>query len=282
LPRKKTLHPVHRFAVHALDRALGNGTLARWSHGWGLHGKLSVTSYEFSVPEPVQLERPLRVAFASDFHAGPSTHPGMFEELVDELIRLAPDLLLLGGDFVTCKGSQIDELLPILQRFTPALGQYAVLGNHDRLADASYIQRELESAGVRVLINAAAHLPAPFEGVSVCGIDDPWTGEPNPTQAFEGAGPLRIFLTHSPEGLMFVKSEQFHVGLAGHTHGGQIALPGGRAIITGGGPLSRRYPRGYFAISGNGPLIVGRGIGCGGIPLRLNADPELIICTFTH
>lgn len=232
------------------------------------------------LPPGVALPRPLRVAFASDFHAGPSTHPAVFEELVDELHRQSPDVLLLGGDFVTCHGPQIDGLLPILAGFVPTAGRFAVLGNHDHLADPAYIRDRLHSVGITVLMNAAAHLPAPFEGVSICGIDDPWLGDPDVTRAFDGAGPLRVFLTHSPEGLMFVGSERFAVALAGHTHGGQIALPGGRAIVTGGGPLSRRHPRGRYELPGNGPLIVGRGIGCGGIPLRLNADPELILCTF--
>ncbi len=109
---------------------------------------------------------------------------------MEELHRQAPDVLLLGGDFVTCRGSQIDGLLQILRGFTPALGQFSVLGNHDRLADEAYIRRQLHAADIPVFMNAAAHLPAPFDSVSVCGIDDPWTGEPDVAKAFKDAGPF--------------------------------------------------------------------------------------------
>ena len=81
LGRRKSFHPVEKFAVHALDRALGQGALARWSYRWGLHGRLAVSAYELPVAPPIKLARPLRIAFASDFHAGPSTHPALFELL---------------------------------------------------------------------------------------------------------------------------------------------------------------------------------------------------------
>jgi hypothetical protein len=64
-----------------------------------------------------------------------------------------------------------------------------------------------------------------------------------------------------------------------HTHGGQIALRDGTPIVCAGGPLSRSHSRGRFEVIGNGPLIVSRGIGCSNLPIRINADPELIVCT---
>jgi hypothetical protein len=69
------------------------------------------------------------------------------------------------------------------------------------------------------------------------------------------------------------------VAFAGHTHGGQVALPNGTPVLTAGGPLSRTYSRGRFEVAGTGPLIVSRGIGCSNLPVRINSDPELIICT---
>jgi predicted MPP superfamily phosphohydrolase len=116
--------------------------------------------------------------------------------------------------------------------------------------------------------------------VSVCGVDDPWTGEVDIAKAFSNAAPVRIFLTHSPDGLLFLRDERFDVGFAGHTHGGQIALRDGTPIITAGGPLSRTYGRGRFEVPGNGPLIVSTGIGCSTLPIRINADPEVVVCKF--
>ena len=86
-------------------------------------------------------------------------------------------------------------------------------------------------------------------------------------------------MSHSPDGLLMLGQERFDLGFAGHTHGGQVALPDGTPIGTAGGPLSRAYSRGRFEIDGHGPLIVGRGVGCINLPIRINSDPELVICT---
>ncbi len=131
---------------------------------------------------------------------------------------------------------------------------------------------------MRVLVNRNCPLPSPFEGVSICGVDDPWTGSPDVAATFRGTGPVRIFLSHSPDGLSLLGQQGFELALAGHTHGGQVALPDGTAILDAGGPLARLYDRGRFEIADKGSLIVSRGVGCSNLPIRINSDPELIIC----
>jgi uncharacterized protein len=262
----------------SLDAALLRGFFAKWSYRFGLHGKLRVTSHEIRLPREKALVAPLLLAFASDFHAGPTTHPELFANLIDEVNRQRPDVLLLGGDFVSSKADQVDVLSEALSRCAPPLGKYAVLGNHDLWTDDRHIAHRLTTAGVQVLINRSTSLPAPFDSVSICGIDDPWTGSPDATMTFEGARPIRIFLSHSPDGLLLLGEQRFDLGFAGHTHGGQVALPNGTPIIDAGGPLSRTYSRGRFEITGKGPLIVSRGIGCSSLPIRINSDPELILC----
>ena len=272
-----------QLALAALDAAMGmmllGGVVARWSYRFGLHGQLRVTTHELHVGGEPPLPASLVLAFASDFHAGPTTHPQIYASLIDEVNRLQPDVLMLGGDYVSSKAEHVDVLPGVFSRCAARLGKYAVLGNHDLWTDQSYITRQLSSAGVQVLVNRNVALPPPFDQVSICGIDDPWAGCADPAHAFRGAGPIRIFLSHSPDGLHLLSGERFDVGFAGHTHGGQIAYRDGRPVVMVGGPLSRRYTRGRFEIAGNGPLIVSRGIGCSSLPIRINADPELIVCT---
>jgi predicted MPP superfamily phosphohydrolase len=263
-----------------LDATALRGFVAKWTYRSGLHGKLGVTRHEVRLPAGKRrLPAPLVLAFASDFHAGPITHPQMFSSLVDELRNQRPDILLLGGDFVSYRAESVDALTERLSQCTPPLGKYAVLGNHDLWTDDEHIVRRLASAGVEVLVNRNFSLPSPFDCVSICGIDDPWTGSADVAKAFRDAQPIRIFLSHSPDGLLLLGKEQFDVGFAGHTHGGQIALRDGTPILHAGGPLSRTYSRGLFEIMGNGPMIVSRGIGCSHIPIRIHSDPELVICT---
>ena len=262
-----------------LDTALLGGFVARWSYRFGLHGTFGVSPHEIRIAEEKGLPAPLTLAFASDFHAGPSTHPRLFETVFAELIGRRPDVILLGGDYVSCKARDVDALIDGLSSCKPPLGKYAVLGNHDLWSDDEYISRRLAAAGVTVLVNRSLPLPPPFDCVSICGIDDPWTGSADVARAFAGTRPIRIFLTHSPDGLLLLGNQQFEVGFAGHTHGGQIARRDGTPIINAGGPLSGTYARGRFEIPGRGPLIVSRGIGCSSIPVRINADPELVMCT---
>jgi hypothetical protein len=244
-----------------------------------MHGALRITRHDVRLAAGHQLRGSLTLAFASDFHAGPTTHPELFERLVEQLIAHEPDVLLLGGDYVWCRPEYLEVLCAGLSRFQPRLGTYAVLGNHDLWADDARITRRLATAGIEVLVNRNCALAEPFECVSVCGTDDPWIGSADVPAAFRGARPIRIFLTHSPDALLLLGNERFDVGFAGHTHGGQVALPDGTQIVTAGGPLCRAYGRGRFEIPGSGPFFVSRGIGCAILPVRINSDPELVLCT---
>jgi len=276
--RGKHNHRFRRLAELVLDSALLNGSIARWSYRCGLHGKLGVTLHDVFVAKEKPLRVPLIIAFASDFHAGPTTHPEIFSELFDKLTDIRPDVLLLGGDFVSYKAIYADVLADGLSRCNPPLGKYAVLGNHDLWTDDWQLTQLLAAAGVETLVNRNITLPHPFDSVSICGIDDPWTGNADAAQAFKNANQIRIFVTHSPDGLLLLGDEKFDVGFAGHTHGGQIARRDGTPIFVARGPLCREYSQGRFEIKGNGPLIVSRGIGCSNLPIRINADPELVIC----
>jgi predicted MPP superfamily phosphohydrolase len=264
-----------------LDRLLLDGRVAAWSYRCGLQGRLGVTRHEVALGAGQELPRPLVVAFASDLHAGPTTHPELFDQLAEQIRRARPDLLLLGGDYVSLGARHVARLAPFLDAVAGAapLGTYAVAGNHDIWHGRAPIEAALRAAGVRVLVNQNVRLPAPFGMVSVCGIDEPWTGAPSASATFADAGAVRIYLMHSPDGMWHLTGETFALGLAGHTHGGQVATPGGRPVVRPNGPLSRQYCHGRFDFPAHGPLIVSRGVGCSMLPLRINANPELVLCT---
>jgi predicted MPP superfamily phosphohydrolase len=261
------------------EGSLFKGMVARWSFRCGLHGRFRVTRHEIRVPQEKGLPEPLVIAFASDLHAGPTTDPRMFEILSAAITEHKPDVILLGGDYVSFHAEDVSAFTNVLSRWQPRLGKYAVLGNHDLWTNDRYVCERLTEAGARVLVNENITLPAPFDRVSICGIDDPWTGTADVARAFAASQPIRIFLTHSPDGLLLLKQERFDVGFAGHTHGGQVTFPNGTPILDAGGPLARKYSRGRFDVEPHGPLIVGLGVGCSNLPIRVNADPELILCT---
>jgi predicted MPP superfamily phosphohydrolase len=243
----------------------------------GIRPRVTTLRHEVTVKTSAEIP-PLKLAYASDFHAGPTTDPSVLHAACAALRSCEPDVLLLGGDYVTLIRSEIDWLAPELGRIPAPFGRFAVLGNHDRWSDAAYIAERLEAAGIRVLTNANVRLPAPFDQVWICGLDDHWSGCPDPASALSGAEGLRIVLMHAPSGLLDLGTERFDLALCGHTHGGQLALPGGIPIVVPQGPLSRRYARGRFVIEDGRTLIVSVGLGCVVLPLRLFADPEIILC----
>jgi predicted MPP superfamily phosphohydrolase len=269
---------VRRLAMTLIDVALLRGLVAQWTWRWGWHGDLKVTRHEISLTDNKRLPTPLTMAFASDFHAGPTTNPQVFASLLQELCVCRPEILLLGGDYVSLRSSYLTELTDALKQYSPPFGTFAVLGNHDLWSGDTEIARGLSDLGVEVLMNRNVALRAPFDSVSICGFDDPWTGSADSRQTFQGSRPIRIWLTHSPDGLLLLDGHQYSVGFAGHTHGGQICLRNGTPLVGAGGPLSRSHSRRRFDVAGNGPLIVSRGIGCSNLPVRINSDLELIIC----
>ena len=256
------------------------GWLAHISYRLGLQGSLGLTRHRVKIAKA--LPRPLVVAFASDLHVGPTTHPKILDALFAQLAALNPDLLLLGGDFVSGHARHVESLARRLENCHPPLGKFGVLGNHDLWADDAYIARALTDAGVTMLVNDNARLPAPFDAVSVCGIDDPWSGAPDGARAFSNSSDIRLFLTHSPDGLLAAGAEPFDVGFAGHTHAGQVARRDGSAIILPDGPLCKAYPYGRFLLENGASFIVSRGVGCSTLPFRINANPELIVCELHH
>ncbi len=254
---------------------------ARLVRQLGCRAKLKVREHTVAV-RSIGGPAPLRVAYASDFHAGPMTDGGIIAGACDALRAAAPDVLLLGGDFVEHDAAQIEWVAPLLGAVPAPAGRFAVLGNHDWWTDARRITDALERAGVQVLVNRNVRLAEPYENVWICGLGDPWGSRPDPAASFEGASGVRLLLMHSPSGLLDVGPFSFDLALCGHTHGGQIALPGGIPIIVPHGPLSRRYARGRFEVGGGRAMIVSCGVGCSALPLRVFADPEILVCTISE
>jgi uncharacterized protein len=257
--------------------ATANGWPARVAQR--LVGPYSVRCERCEVTLPGSPETPpLRIAFASDFHAGPTTHPDLLLAARDQLAAAEPDVLLLGGDYVCLDERFINPLAEMLGSVPAPLGSFAVLGNHDLWTDYRHIEKKLARAGIEVVTNRSVALPRPFENVYVCGLDDHMSGSPHARAALEEADGVRIVLMHAPSGLLDLAGERFELAFSGHVHGGQIALPGGRPLIVPPGRLSRRFSHGVHRLYEGGTLVVSRGVGCSTLPFRANSPPEITVC----
>jgi len=220
----------------------------------------------------------LRLAFISDLHIGPLTPPRLLDNAFQMLAALAPDVLVLGGDYVFLEVNQaMARELEERVAAVPARTKLAVLGNHDLWTHHHLIERALERAGCRVLINDAQRLPPPHDRFAIVGIDEPWTGRADGGRAFAASdAPIKIAVSHAPEGLPFVEGRGAKLLLCGHTHGGQIALPRGPVVVHG--PLGRRWPSGLHHLAGM-HLFVSRGLGLVDVPLRAYAPSDVSLFT---
>jgi predicted MPP superfamily phosphohydrolase len=280
-PRERRVERGRRSLELLLDTLFRPGEwAARLFYHLGLQGRLRATTTVIEANPGRRRAEPLRVAFASDFHAGATTHPKLLSDACDALDAFEPDVLLLGGDFVSVRASYIDRLAPHLARVHATHGKFGVLGNHDLRANSRHVIEALEGAGVTMLTNRRATLGAPFDDVTICGLDDPTRGQPRAELSLDGADGYRIVLMHSPDGLDAIGDRPFGLALCGHTHGGQIALPWGRPLIVPSGRLSRKYCAGRFAMGpdSRSMLLVSHGVGCSTVPVRAFAAPEVHLC----
>ncbi len=220
---------------------------------------------------------PLRIAFASDLHIGPTTSPHTLDRAFELLSAARPDVLLLGGDYVFLHATA-DKVRELRRRVegVRAPCTLAVLGNHDLWTNHRRIENALQEAGAQVLVNAGVRLSEPYHNVAVVGLDDPWTGERSPDRAFEGAAgaALVLVLCHAPEGLPLCAGRAFSLFLCGHTHGGHVSTPLGAPVIPG--------HVGRVLVSGEhqtqwGRAVVSRGLGGIEVPFRTWAPPDVVI-----
>ena len=228
----------------------------------------------------------LRVAVLSDLHAG-APHLGARKraEIVARTNAAHPDLVVLLGDYVvgTEAGARFVEpevFARELGGLRAPLGVVAVLGNHDWWYDGPRVRRALEAAGLRVLENDAIALEVKGRGARlwVAGLGDLWSRSADPAAALRAvpAGEPVLLLTHNPDVFPGVPG-RVTLTLAGHTHGGQVRLPGlGTPVVPS--RFGRRYAAGLVAEDGK-RLFVTPGLGTSILPVRFGVPPEISLLT---
>ena len=232
---------------------------------------------------PTEL-RGLKIAAISDIHAGA---PHITLDKVRHLVALTnseqPDLILLPGDFViqnVIGGSFIDPtaLAAELKHLKSRAGVFAALGNHDWWYNAPRVRNAFEEAGIRVLDNETIKIEHNGKAFWLAGFADEWEGNPNIAETLKpitGDLPVIAF-THNPD-LFPEVPNRVALTVAGHTHGGQIALPLlGRLVVPS--KFKQRYAAGLVAENGK-QLFVTTGVGTSIIPVRFGVPPEIALLT---
>ena len=230
----------------------------------------------------------LKIALLSDLHRGPAVSQAFLNDVIDRVNSLKPDIVLMPGDFVSKSPTYFKDLEKALLRLSPTIGSFATLGNHDIWEGREEATAALNAAGIHIVQNRALYLSPkrqvserPGGGLCLAGVDDLWTGEPDLALAL-GAVPQGvpvILLSHNPDVAESEATETYRVDLqvSGHTHGGQIVLPGL-------GPVATASAYGTKYISGwnegpRWPVYTTVGVGTSSIPVRVGASPEIVVFT---
>ena len=224
---------------------------------------------------------PIRVALITDIHvAGPDMPPSRVAHIVDQVNSLNPDIILLGGDFVSDKRMSTrtysaSEGLAPLRHLRSKFGSFAVLGNHDHWRNSVAVRVALRTSNISVLNNQAVSVGP----LRLGGVDDDFTdhADMKKTVAAIQSGPgSRVLLSHSPDVAGLAPSDVSLI-LVGHTHCGQIQLP-----VVGEVDYQSRFGRRFscgLLVDHGKRIVVSTGVGTSILPLRLGAVPDLWLLT---
>lgn len=255
---------------------LGLKVTGLWSRGVRNYLDIQVESNEVYLNRlPAEFDG-FRILQLTDLHA--DLYPDFVASVRKVIDRVECDMIVVTGDFRTCtfgdhSGATAAAIALLSDLHAPC---FAVLGNHDFLAKVP----PLEAAGIRFLLNESMTFERGVGKLHLVGIDDPNFYQTHDiTRALRGvpAEDCKVLLSHAPQTYKEAAACGIDFQLSGHTHGGQICLPGGRVVVHDGssprhllsGPWREGRLQGYTS----------RGTGGSGLPVRLNCPAEVTVHT---
>ncbi len=202
--------------------------------------------------------------------------PDIPDALQAALVGLDFDICVLTGDYRAATFGPTEPSLQALTQIRPLLGDtvFGVLGNHDSVRMVPAI----EDLGIRLLMNESVFVERGNTAIHLAGVDDAHYFRADNIERAAEAMPeeaVSILLSHSPEIYKNAAHAAFDVMLAGHTHGGQICLPGGWPLILNA-DCRRRYCNGrwdYHGLQG----YTSAGSGACVVDVRFNCPPEVVL-----
>lgn len=231
-----------------------------------------ITSHRIALRRLPASMNGLRVVQLSDIHYGLYIPRRNVERAVEMANRLKPDLVALTGDFVTHSADYVAPVAEILGGLRAPLGVFAVLGNHDYRPGADYVAARLRSHGIRVLRNSHARVERDGRALWLAGVDDLWfdCDLPRALRGVPAAAP-RLLLCHNPAIILQAALHGVDLVLSGHTHGGQVNLPGLAPLLA-----RTRFLSGWDRLHQT-HIYVNRGLGKSIVPFRIGCPPEIAV-----
>lgn len=225
----------------------------------------------------------LRIAYASDMHYGPRFKQDRAVDLAKRLQDLQADVIILGGDYGDDTASSL-AFFDVFPRLSAPLGVYAAIGNHDRTGSKQSFDRLLNAmrrSGIKPLVNEAIVAERSGAHLRICSVDDIKRGQPD-FSSIKGISHdkvFTVFVPHSPDVFPLTSVQpdfSFDLGLAGHTHGGQLVVWG--HSLHSSSRYGDRYRSGWMLFEGK-DIMVTNGVGTSLLPIRIGAPAQIHLIT---
>jgi len=231
----------------------------------------------------------LRIVQLSDIHHGQWMSIAWVRQIVNATNALNPDIVALTGDYVYRGIEYVGPVTRELARLQPRIGTLAVLGNHDWSDGGGTLTKRLfANEKIPLIDNTRRYItpsrqlvPSSNQGLCIAGVGDLWDDKCDYDQAlaYVPGGMPRILLSHNPdvaEEPEFLESgHRVDLMLSGHTHGGQIHIPGLGAPVTNSA-YGQKYAKGLVQ-SPTCPVFISKGLGMTVMPIRLGVRPEIAV-----
>lgn len=221
------------------------------------------------------------IALVTDLHHGRYTSLHYIQTVVQATNALQPDLIALGGDYAHAHRRYIPPCFEVLAALKAPFGVFGVLGNHDHWYSTATARESMHKSHIAEVTNAGYWLYRGTSRLRIGGVDDYWEGVQDLPAALGDArsDETCLLLCHNPDYVETITDPRIGLVLSGHTHGGQIVLPGLYAPY-----VPSRYGRKYLHGLVKTPstqVYVSRGLATVGPPLRIGARPEITLLTLT-
>jgi predicted MPP superfamily phosphohydrolase len=264
---------ISRRALLKAAAVTGGGVLAGGAYGYVYERHaIELTRTDLPVSKLPDALNGLRIGLLTDVHRSRWVSAEDVVAAANLLMEARPDLIVLGGDYVTWGDrSYVGAASEALAVLSAPQGVFGILGNHD---DDHDMPAALASRGVTMLKDARTRLIIKSETLDLAGIRF-WTKRANDIRrVMRGAGRTTILLAHDPRRIVEAEALNIPLVLSGHTHGGQVVLPLAGALAARKFPVVAGIGR-----RGNTTMFVSRGVGTVYVPVRINCPPEVAVLT---
>lgn len=236
---------------------------------------VEVKTYQITINK--QAFHNYKIVFLTDFHHSEIVSQKFIRKVVNNVNQMHPDLIVLGGDYVSNKKIFVEPIFKELANLETQDGIYGVIGNHDIDVSKELVLECMEKANIKSLDNDAYWINKDNDRIRLGGVADYLFEKPDISKILQDVkdDDFVMVVSHNPDYIEKIKNDKIDVMLSGHTHGGQVTVFGLFAPY-----IPSEYHQKYrtgLKIVNKIKLIVSNGIGVVGLPIRFFARPQIVV-----